>query len=236
MRKLLKKFPLLEALVRRGYYFLRNEPIIVPYDLSAEKIRKLLGKDHPTILEIGCHDGENTQWFIEQFKQPVIHCFEPDPRAIKKFRENFSQYTSVSLHEFALGDKAGTATFHQSSHSDPTGDWDASGSLMAPKNHLKEYPWVTFDSSVTVDVETLDAFCEKNDVKEVDFIWMDVQGAELKVISGGNKTFAKTRFIVTEYNNKELYSGQPHMKQILAALPNHRVLARYSDDLLLVLK
>jgi 2-O-methyltransferase len=236
MRKLLKKFPLLESIARRAYYFLRNEPIIVPYDLSAEKIQQLLGKENPTILEIGCHDGENTLWFIEKFKEARVHCFEPDPRAIKKFKDNFSQYKNVTLHEFALGDEVGKATFHQSSHTDPNGDWDASGSLMAPKNHLTEYPWVTFDSSVTVDVETLDAFCEKNGIQEVDLIWMDVQGAELKVIAGGAKTFMNTRFIVTEYNNKELYSGQPKMKQILEALPRHRVMARYSDDLLLKLK
>lgn len=236
MRNFLAKSPFLKLIARKIYYFSRNEPIIVPYDLSAEKIRDLLGKENPTILEIGCHDGENTSWFIEKFRHANIHCFEPDPRAIKKFRDNFSEYSNVILHEFALGDEVGTATFHQSAHSDPNSDWDASGSLMPPKNHLKEFPWVIFDSSVSVRVETLDAFCESNGIQEVDLIWMDVQGAELKVIAGGRKTFTNTRFIITEYNNKELYSGQPQMKQILTALPNHRVVARYPDDLLLALK
>ena len=234
LRHWLRRHPALKKIARSAYYLARNEPVIVAYDLSPEKIRELLDKPNPTIIEIGCHDGENTQWFVDQFQDPVIHCFEPDPRVIDKFSKRFSKITGVHLHPFALGNISGRMLFHQSSNSDPGSDWDASGSLMPPKNHFSEFPWVKFDSSIEVNVETLDSFCEKNSIVEVDLIWMDVQGAELGVIAGGRRTFEMARYLVTEYSNKELYEGQPNMKALLAALPEHRVVKRYPDDLLLV--
>jgi FkbM family methyltransferase len=228
-RMALKQFPLLYKLARMAYYSALMEPEIEPYDLSPEKIQKLLNKPNPIIIEIGCHDGENTQWFIDRFQNPQIHCFEPDPRVIEKFRRRFSTNISIHLHPFALGESIGRMPFYQSFATDPGSDWDASGSLMHPKNHLKEYNQVKFGLPIDVEVKTLDVFCKENAISEVDLIWMDVQGAELKVISGGRHTFNLARYIVTEYSNKE----QPRLKTLLSALSKHRVVKRYPDDVLL---
>ena len=232
-RRTLKKFPLLYKLARSAYYCALMEPEIEPYDLTPEKIQELLNKPNPTIIEIGCHDGETTQWFIDKFQNPQIHCFEPDPRVIEKFRRRFSNNVNIHLHPFALGESTGRMPFYQSFAADPEGDWDASGSLLCPKNVLKEFNQIKFGLPIDVEVKTLDAFCKKNAINEVDLIWMDVQGAELKVITGGLHIFHLARYIVTEYSNKELYDGQPHLKALLSALPKHRVVKRYPDDVLL---
>ena len=205
IRKILKKYPKVESVCRKIYYFFKMEPIIEEYDITSEKIKSLLLKENPVIIEIGCHDGENTEWFATKFSQPTIHCFEPDPRALQKFKKKFLGNNKIILHPFALGECRGQMKFYQSYKSDNNGEWDASGSLMAPKNHLKEYPFVKFESGLSVDVYSLDEICESNGIDSIDLIWMDVQGAELKVISGGIKSFQKARYIITEYSNKELY-------------------------------
>jgi hypothetical protein len=70
-------------------------------------------------------------------------------------------------------------------------------------------------------------------ISEIDFIWMDVQGAEMEVLRGGKNTIAKTRYLYTEYSNKELYEGQANLRKLLKAVNNFDVLIRYPGDVLL---
>src|ERR1700676_4003626 len=56
--------------------------------LKQEGIKGLVGKQDPTILEIGCNDGNDTMAFLRAMPQAKIFCFEPDPRAIARFRKH----------------------------------------------------------------------------------------------------------------------------------------------------
>ena len=202
--------------------------------LTHEEIAALINKPDPTILEIGCNDGGDTLAFLRAMPQAKIYCFEPDPRAIGRFKKNLgSQLDKVKLFEIAISNQTGPITFHASSGGDLPDGWDLSGSIRRPKNHLSEHPWVKFDKTITVSTCRLDDWCADNDIKQVDFIWMDVQGAEGDVIKGASKTLQKTRFLYTEYNNNELYEGQPSLKSLLALLPSFKVVTRYPDDVLL---
>ncbi len=214
---------------------LRGKPLPGNTQITPEHIRRLVAKPDPIILEIGCNDGSNTEWFLEVFDHPRVFCFEPDPRAITRFRRRIGD-GNVQLFELALSDGEGEITFHMSggreSNDHPEG-WDLSGSILKPKEHLVEHPWCSFDQQIKVKTTTLDKWRSEHEVKQIDFIWMDVQGAEIDVIRGGRQTLAQTRFLYTEYNNKEIYEGQADLNQLLKALPEFRVLARYPDDILL---
>jgi FkbM family methyltransferase len=117
--------------------------------------------------------------------------------------------------------------FHASSGGDSDEGWDFSGSIRRPKNHLREHPWVKFDKIIAVRTCRLDDWCAETGIEEVDFIWMDVQGAEGDVIKGATRTLEKTRFLYTEYSNNELYAGQPSLKVLLAILPSFKIVAKY---------
>jgi FkbM family methyltransferase len=187
------------------------------------------------ILEIGANDGEHTAGFAREFAEDVvIHAFEPEPRAIDRFRQkNFSQ--SVHLYEIALGASDGVAEFFQSggaeSEAHPDG-WHYSGSIRRPKNHIEHYPWVTFEHSIEVSVRSLDSWADEVGLKMVDFIWMDVQGAENDVIRGGQRLLANTRFLYTEFSNDELYEGQAKLHQLTEALGGWKMIAKFPNDVL----
>lgn len=237
-RQIFMHLPRLKKLLKSVYYFLRRETPIPSSGITKELIRDCVGKDNPTILEIGCNDGTNTLWFLEIFKNPKVYCFEPDPRASARFKRKVGQHASVNLFEIALSNRNGEIVFHQSggSFGGMTEGWDQSGSIRKPKDHLTVHPTVTFDQTITVKTATLDAWCSENRIEHIDFIWMDVQGAEIDVFNGGINALAKTDFIYTEYNNRELYEGQFTLKQLLERLRDFKVLIRYSDDVLLVRK
>lgn len=202
--------------------------------ITHEEIAALIKKPSPTILEIGCNDGTDTLAFLRVMPQAKIYCFEPDPRANRRFKKHLgSQFDTVRLFEIALSDRNGQIDFHSSAGGDSLEGWDLSGSIRPPKNHIVKYPWVKFEKTITVSTYRLDDWCADNGVKQVDFIWMDVQGAEADVIAGAPKILQETRFLYTEYSNKELYAGQPSLKKLLAQLTSFDVVARYREDVLL---
>lgn len=202
--------------------------------LTHEEIAALVKRPNPTILEIGCNDGTDTLAFLRVMPQAKIYCFEPDPRAITRFKKHLgSRLDNVKLFEVAISDRMGRIDFHSSDGGDLPQGWDLSGSIRRPKNHLTEYPWVKFEKTITVSTCRLDDWCAENGVKQVDFIWMDVQGAEGDVITGAPKILQETRFLYTEYSNNEAYEGQLSYKSLLALLPSFEVVARYPGDVLL---
>jgi FkbM family methyltransferase len=197
------------------------------------EIKNLISKENPIIFEIGCADGGDTLEFINTFNDLEIHCFEPEPKNIKLFKEKIN-YSKHFLFEGVISDKNSTLTFNRSRTDNPN-DLSYSGSIIKPKEHLNEWPFIKFDEEITVESITLDTYCDKNDVHIIDFIWADVQGAEDLMIIGGQESFKnKVRFLYTEYSNKEYYEGQPDLNKILSLLgDNWEVVKDYGSDVLL---
>ncbi len=207
---------------------------IIPGGLDVKSLCNIIQKDDPVILEIGANCGQTTIDFIKYFPKSTIHCFEPDPRAIKKFKKIINS-PNVYLHEIAIGNINGYVTFHQSAGGEsiePEG-WDQSGSIRAPKAHLEMFPWVRFDNKIDVQIMRLDDWAAVNNINDVDFIWADVQGAEVDMIYGALETLKKTRFIYSEYYNNECYDGQITLDQMYELLNQFLILARFDNDVLL---
>lgn len=218
-------------------------------EINAEQIRDLVDTDSPTILEIGCNDGTDTLRFLEAMPGAEIYCFEPDPRAIARFRETVND-DRVVLTPIALGDYTGFAKFYGSSgipseksrnapnasHYHKLAEWDLSGSLSKPTGHLQYSPWVTFPKKRTIEVgiTTLDDWllCH-TDITKIDFVWMDVQGAEHKVIQGAFEGLSIIRYFYTEYSNTPMYEEQIPLTAIQKMLPNYKLLGIYGPNALL---
>lgn len=203
-------------------------------NLEVSAIRNLITNDAPIILEIGANCGQSTIEFIKYFPNAQIHCFEPDPRAIKKFKQLISN-PKVTLHEIAIGNNNGYIKFNQSAGGeliDPEG-WDHSGSIKSPKLHLEMFPWVRFDKQIEVPIMRLDDWAFENNVNSVDFIWADVQGAEEDLILGAKETLKNTRFFYTEYYDNECYADQINLDRIYELLNQFLILNKFENDVLL---
>lgn len=240
--KILYRFPLLKNFFKSVYELILGLPKVSDSEITDKLILECVDKPNPVILEIGCNDGSQTCWLAKMFEHGTIYCFEPEPRAIRRFKEKVGQHSNINLFEMALSDKNGELTFHQSAghlnkkdHNNeemPEG-WDLSGSIKKPKLHLITHPSITFDQSITVKTTTLDDWCNEHSIEVIDFIWMDVQGAELDIFRGGKNALSKTRFIYTEYSNIEIYEGQATLPELLQHLKTFKIIMRYQNDVLL---
>lgn len=178
---------------------------------------KLFKKKSSIILfDIGACEGEESIRYKNIFPNSDIFLFEPLPKNQKLISENIikSNLKNLTLIPAALFDKDGFTDFYTSSgHPDleKNLDWDfgnKSSSLLAPEiNNLPK--WLTFNDIIEVRTMTLYSFLEKNKISDVDFIHMDVQGAELKVLEGAKEKIKNIKAIWLEVSSIELYKNQP---------------------------
>lgn len=198
------------------------------YDFLQEQFGQPSGPR--TFFELGAHIGSDTVR-LAAFPGVTLHAFEPDIENLPP------ELPNVIFNRAAIADHDGEVQFHPSEWRGD-GQWTCSGSIHHPTGHLTAYPDVEFGPPIRVPAITLDTYVREHGIERIDFVWADIQGAEADMIRGGRRALAHTRYLYTEYSNAPLYAGQPSLAEILALLPDWRVLAdwpsgeAYADVLL----
>jgi FkbM family methyltransferase len=171
-----------------------------------------------TIFDIGACEGEDSVRYARRFPRSTVYAVEPLPANVERMRATLKRYRTknVRVLPFALSDVRGKARLFVSAGRPPaipdSDDWDygnKSSSLLEPDRHLELVPWVHFDDVVEVETRTLADVCAEYGVPRVDFIHMDVQGAELKVLDGLGPLLQGVVAIWLEVEAVPLYRDQP---------------------------
>jgi FkbM family methyltransferase len=198
----------------------------------------------PVIFEFGTCDGQHTNIMCSILKQMnkkfKYHAFEGDPRIITNFwRINANHVTDIKLNESAIGNVDGEVIFNlsggvESREGHFVQEFYGSSSIRKPAkvNTSEGWPDMTFEETVVKCIK-FDTYY--NEVKPgiIDFIWADVQGAEVDLIDGGQEALSKTRYLYTEYSNDELYEGEIGLEEIMKKLPDWSIVEDYGSDILL---
>lgn len=185
------------------------------------------------IVEIGANNGSDTAAMLALLKPPFkYYAFEPDSRHYKALASLTEKYPSLVVSGLAIGNTNAEVDFYYSGGPGETGR--DSSSIKKPTGHLERWPKIKFNLGKTRMV-TLDTFAFVYNVHRVDFIWADIQGAELEMIAGGMNTLSRTRYLYTEcYMKPYLYLDQPSFQDIYSVLPGEwNVLFRTPTDVLL---
>ncbi len=185
-----------------------------------------------TVVEVGACDGVDTLRMYERLlatgKKFSLTAIEPLFRNYEIMsRRMCTAGNKVHLLNAAVGQVNGVVDFWDS----VTPEYYGSSSIREPKDSLTLWPTMKFEKK-TVECLTLDSlFCPYPD--RIDFIWADVQGAEIDLILGGKEALKKTRYFYTEFSDKELYAGEIKLPEILELLPDFEIVEQYDHDVLL---
>jgi FkbM family methyltransferase len=163
---------------------------------------------NPAILEAGAYHGETSLAMVQRWPGASIYCFEPVPELFDIVKRNTSAWPNIHPSDLALSDKVGKAVFHLSAMEGKPDASLGSGSLLEPTHHKEGFPWVKFDNAITVATMTIDEWAGSHHVEKIDFIWLDIQGAELPVLKASPHIMKTVKAIVTEVEFVELYKGQ----------------------------
>jgi FkbM family methyltransferase len=151
------------------------------------------------ILHIGAHYGEEYEVYKQNNIEKLIF-FEPAPDNFKILKELLNE--KVVLVNKALGNKNTKILLNVES-----ANQGQSNSILKPLLHLKQYPHITFDNTVEIDMVRLDDYMQENNLFDsgINFINIDVQGYELEVFKGAENYLNNVDYIVTEVNRDIVY-------------------------------
>lgn len=185
-------------------------------------------REEPLVLfDIGACEGEDSVRYARLFPRSHVYAVEPLPENVRRAMATIAKHGAgrVTMLPFALAEVEGEMDMHVSSGQPPGArpgqDWDygnKSSSLLPPGPAMSSIPWLRFESTVTVPVRTLDDICRELGIDRIDYVHLDVQGAELKVLAGGEEMLRSVRAIWLEVETVPLYDGQPLVQDVAAYL------------------
>jgi len=170
--------------------------------ISKEQITQYL-PERPIIVEAGAHIGRDTVRMSSLWPQAEMYAFEPVPYLYEQLLERTKDCPNVTCYNIALSDHIGTETMYVSS-----GASTAVSSLYEPYEYIKERPNVFFEKA-EVPTIILDTWAHKQGITHVDFMWLDMQGAELKVLKAAPKMVSTVRVIFVEASLTERFKNIP---------------------------
>jgi len=136
------------------------------------------------------------------------YLFEPLPESLEFLQREFNQDQQVSILGYAVSDYDGTAEFFVTNNS-------VSSSLLKLGKHSQVFPHVIHVRTITVEVRTVGTLLNTYNLPCPDFLLMDTQGAELKILSAiPDGVLAKIPLIVSEASLEELYCGSGTLEDI----------------------
>jgi len=197
-----------------------SEPIPI-----AKEISSFLNKnDEIIIFDVGCCEGEDTIRYHIFFPNCKIYSFEPHPENFSKTKNNLKKYNidSSNVYNLALSDSESVLDFYVSeghpNNLPKSNDWDygnKSSSILPSKELHQRYDWLRLNNVIKVNSTTLDNFCKKNAIEKIDLLHLDVQGAEILVLTGGKNIIKSTKLVWLEAETVELYENQPLKNDVI---------------------
>jgi len=108
----------------------------------------------------------------------------------------------------ALGKSVGESTLYVTQHPMCSSLYPPNEPYLARFAGLPEL--VNLDFTVELDTTTLDSFCQEEGIDEIDFLQVDVQGADLQVLEGASGILERSILAVQiEVEFSHLYVNQP---------------------------
>lgn len=163
-----------------------------------------------TVLDVGARDCEESRQFALAFPEARVYAFECNPATLPQCRAVAAAEPRITLTEKAVSERAGRISFYpidqeRTQTGVANGNPGASSLLRATGNYPEEQ---YVQKEIEVETIRLDAFMQDKGIPGVDILWMDVQGAEGRVLEGLGERLSDLRCLHMEVEFFEIYKGQ----------------------------
>jgi len=220
LRLLYDPFALLERLAISAHRRARRRPLrgtpgnalSLGHLDSLELLLHLADRPPAVIHDIGANAGTWTCLAKSLYPGARVEAFEP----LARFAGDFARWTAawpddVHLHRLALAAAPGEAVLNITDFA------DASSLLPLSAAGRAEFKVAAADR-VTVPLARLDDLVSAGTVARPDLIKLDVQGYELEVLRGAERSLESARAVLCEVSTHAYYENQPLFGEILSYL------------------
>jgi FkbM family methyltransferase len=194
--------------------------------LYADLTEKFCTFKPSNVFEIGANYAQDAEYLRKRFglKESDIYIFEPHSEIIKAVRDlyNFNSY------DVAISNHNGRAVFHAIDIEN--NEYKNSGISSLKKGLTTNSRNFT---DIEVEVVRMDSFIRENKIKSIDFLKLDVEGANYEVLEGFGDELSRVKAIQVEGEYRQYWEGQKlywDIEQLLKQSDFELVYFTLSDD------
>ena len=149
------------------------------------RVLDVLGPDLGVVFDVGANVGDWTQRALAAGAQSV-HAFEISPATAAGVAQRYEHEPRVRVNAVGLAAEPGTITIHH---------YPDHPALTT----ITDYPHDAESTAIDAPVSTGDAYMAEAGVAHIDFLKLDVEGAEPGVIAGFSKAFGDGAISAVQY-------------------------------------
>jgi FkbM family methyltransferase len=157
-----------------------------------QRVLDVLGRHHPmhTILDVGANTGEWTVYASARFPGARVFSLEVVESTYRTLVANCAGRPNVSLHHLGLSDESGEIEIflHEG----------ASQLATSVRGSIESFHGLSTRSEKG-SVTTGDGFCETQGIDDVDFLKIDVEGMEDRVLTGFARMLRQERIGLIQF-------------------------------------
>ncbi len=162
-------------------------------------VKHYFNYDPKVFIEFGSYDGGESIRFLQEYPECHIYAIEADPELYNHIKQ-LERYGIKTFH-YAICDINGEVDFLECKYTQvtnnyPIGHAGGSGTLMEPTEfNIKEIRHQKYENRIKVPAITIEKFCDEQNIKKVDIMHIDVEGATMQVLNGFGNIRPKMLFI-----------------------------------------
>jgi FkbM family methyltransferase len=156
-------------------------------------------------FDIGANNGDFTNDILSYFPDSKGFLFEPTHEVFDSLKNRFQDNPNISIYNIALGNKKTKKDFYICGSSQRN-------SFLIPLSSDSKF------KQINIEIDLIDNLINNNnDINKIDFIKIDTQGYDLKVLQGAINTIIKFKPVVlTEFIFSPLYKDQGSYYEIFS--------------------
>ena len=176
-----------------------------------------------TIIEIGAlklnKEKESFYELLDYFPSSKIIGFEIEKEVCEKM--NSESLKGIKYYPYALGKANEKRKLYITQHPMCSSLYKPNETFNKLYNNLEV---TNLKDEIEIDTITLDYFIDKHDIGNIDFIKIDVQGAELDIFKGASNALKNVLNIVCEVEFIDIYENQPLFGDICNYLSQYNLM------------
>lgn len=202
-------------------YRIESLPQPQPCENAFSALQHLLAEvSEPIIFDVGAHHGQTSREFRKLFPTSTIYAFEPFKESFELLRRNTASDTRTQAFNYGLSDREDLQSFHLNPSA-------ATNSLLQT-HELGSDVWgkgfLETREIVQAQFKTIDSVVAALQIRRIDLLKLDVQGAESLVMDGAAATCSRgmIRLIYSEIITQPTYKNQKRLDAALSSFYNNK--------------
>lgn len=170
--------------------------MLIPFDYLLKKYNfKPSG-----IMHVGANVGEESEAYQKAGIKRVVW-IEANPYIFAILKNNLKDLPENEAFNICAGDENKDVVLHEANNA------GQSSSILNLGTHRRNHPNVKFVRDIPVKMFRLEDFLRDIDMSGINYLSMDIQGAELLALKGMGKLLEQFNWVYLEVNKEYVYEG-----------------------------